>query len=270
MAVSKKTPTTSLPTTASYPALARARSHLVDAILTFLGQGMHDRDLPQEGNSLDNFRLLLEVHMLKQVAGTSLTAAHRPVSRAYQEADDALARVEAYRTMLGRFKDACRLHFGSLPAPALGFLSVQDEDAVCLEVTGQALAVLPAETQPIRQAYEMARYNAQRFEQRIGMLYALASIVRVSYESKLPNTAAQANYEEASRQFWTTRALHLSRMLAFGTLLGGDYLEQNKALVKQMYGEGMSIVEMLEIDGAHPGRHPAGTDAAFRKAIAEA
>jgi hypothetical protein len=251
-------------------AQATAQNQVVDRILWFVSEGLRDPYTRQTSSALDSFRMLIQNHMLQQVAGTGVVPTARSMSETWKNGAWDVAKDLAYRAFLQRYQEATVFHFGKLPVPAgVSCLDSAEEERVAQEL-GATRSERPSHAHPIEQAYAIAEFNVQRCEQRITLLYALAELVRRSGDSRLPTDAAEKEFQAASREFWTQRALQLSRMLALGTLLGGEYLERNKHLVKKMYGDGKSVMELLTVDNMLPDRWRTTDEQLLRDSIATA
>lgn len=252
------------------PARALADHRLADSAIRFISLGLGDPYSPHPVASVGTFALLVHARTLEVAAGGGLVPDPRRLAKAWQKGAWEAALDAAYKALLTEFNDVAVRYFGRIAPPWLGLGDDETEARLAREVCGLAPADEPQESDPVRQAYEIARYNTLRCEQRIAMLYALGNIVRPASRAELPNPAAQAEFDATSRHLWVTRSLHVSRTLAFGTLLGGEYLERNKAIVKAMYGEGMSVIELTQVDGYVPSRWPSADEDSLRKAIASA
>lgn len=257
----KTVPTMALDTTfgqAHGAQQALAQLKIADAAFRFIRQGLKDltgRAGPVRIESLEaQVRLRMQDRGLNGVIDVS-----SEVSR---------ERKAAIRAFHAAFKGASSYLFPRIPAPWLYAFEEDDERASAKEVLDLPLHDRPTHKDPLHAAYLMSSYNVTRAEQRITLLYLLADVLRGNGSSLPP--AAQAEFDVASPYFWAARQYHLVRLLAMGTLLGGSALEANKALVKEMYGEGISIMELLEPDCIHPGQYLTKDERKFKAALKKA
>lgn len=251
-------------------AQALAQSRLAASALSFIEQGVRDPYASRNGSSVATVGLMVQTRLLEQAAGGGIVPDAQRMAHAWRAGAWEAALKTAYQAFLAGYVDTASLYFGRIPPPWVGILDHKLEAKLAVEFCGMAPLDEPTETDPVKYAYEMARFNTLRCEQRIALLYLLGNMVRPPHGGDIPNAAAQTEFDLTSRQLWVNRSLHLSRQLAFGTLLGGEYLERNKTLVKKMYGDGMSVIELLQVDGEVPGRWQTSTEDKLRKAIAKA
>lgn len=248
---------------ASQPLQALAHVRVADLALHFVDRGVRDLH-GKTADPLHSFTSWVKYRLLENATGALMPSTRTYPATAYKDAD-----LQAWQSFVALFQSTATVHFRDLCVPALGAVDAEQAAHVCRTLGCRMAGEAPKETTPVRQAWAMARYNVERAEQRIATLYALSCVARQPGGS-IAQTAAETELQLASEKLWARRANHVSRMLAFGTLLGGEYLRHNKEFVKAMFGENISVIELLQVDGHTPNRWPDSQERALRDAIAKA
>lgn len=149
--------------------------------------------------------------------------------------------------------------------PVLGVLAdPAKEEEIALKLCKRACVAAPSEAAPLRQAWQMARYNLLRGEQRLCVLFALGDALRNQNGSlKLVEPA----YNELIGQLTQQRTHQVMQALAMGALLGEEAREDAKALAKAIFGPDRDIVPLLHVDNVLPKRYASSQETDFRVAI---
>lgn len=227
--------------------------------LRFLQAGIPSDSARSLDAAFDQFSMVVQTHLMGNVMGAP--GSDGPVT---QEAVS-LAQAEALARLLAAYREQAARHRTSLHAPYLGVLPDTEEHAVaaragCLPGTPQ-----PQDEDPLHKAYAMARFNAERIEQRLCLLYALSACLPFGEREKV-----QAALLQVSSFLWSRHQGQLAHRLALGSLIGGAALEDNRALAKKMFGPDMSVLSLTRVDAALPHYYSSSEEAALHQAIANA
>jgi hypothetical protein len=245
------------------PALALAEANLVRKAVSFVTQGLQDTM---------GSRLTVSLHLFEQAARGALLdiacgdgLAPRPDRLGQAGSPD--CKLKAFTGLVHAYADAANVHAIDAPMPLLGELDARAEGACVQAVMGKAPLVRPELEPSLEQAYRMSIFNMQRCEQRLALLYALGGVRR---QAPGCDDEAQRQRSQAARELQVRRTRHLARALALGALMGERAAAENRALAKKLYREGVSVIELVQVDGLTPTRWPAATEDALREAIAAA
>ncbi len=248
--------------------LALAKAHAVAAkdVLYFISQGLATAS--HTPVDLSAFEAVMMARLLDAATGNGLVPDMRMLKASWGPGAWDTARVQAHVALLLAFKKMAIRHDTTAIPPWVGFLEHTKQVELAEKVTGHAPLDAPKETDPLKMAYEMAKYNRMRAEQRLNLLYALGDAVR-GRRGDMGSAICEQQYAEASTALWRARMHHITEMLALGTLLGGDALKETKAFAKRMYGPGKHVMSLVEIDGRSPSRWMSDSEDALREAIAK-
>ena len=252
--------------------LAEAELQAARAAFQFIRRGLRDMTGMRATASVDVLELMVNNKLSDAALGNGLL--NRPQLVRNRKAWDA-AQERALAGLMTDFVRVAKHHFGSIAAPWLGV--PQDDEAekrITTEVTGRAPAPFPdaalKASEPLEYALQMAQYNRLRAEQRIVLLYVLAAAVRGMHRSELSVPAAEQEFVATSSALWLQHKTCEFQVFALSVLRGGDALEARKVEAQKMYGDGMSVQHLIELDGALPGRWLRDEEHALRAAIKSA
>lgn len=242
---------------------ALAHLRIGEGALRFVEQGLRNTYSRQPQVAFGAFDAMARAALLRRLDDGMLGMGGKATASWEKDQENAI------RAFHRAFAEHSDLIFGKLPPPWIGGCPRDAEIASAKAILGAAPLDEPAEGAGLERAYAVAKFNVVRAEQRAAVLFLLAELVRRGSRGDLP-APAQGEFDQASAAFFGARTLHISRMLAMGLLLGGAAAEECRAFVKHQYREGISVVELLEVDGVMPGQWPTATEAKLRKALDKA
>ncbi len=255
------------PLPSEYAALARER--VADRALQFVEEGLfdivHTRVAP-----LDGLATLLSSHCLNAIRRYALGNGRGNASRLDANGSEKAlpAALEAF--MRSYVEVALRLRY-TRTAPSLGLLNaVADAEMIQRMCDTKPLAYQPEDVQvdqPLQVAYDVTALNMQRTEQRLTTLSVLAKAAQ--QHGQLPSSVS-TQIEVAMTHLREQRHDHRFNLLAIGTLLGGNALEQNRRMVKDLFGPNMAVMHLQTPDGYLPGRWAGSVESLLRDAIKNA
>lgn len=241
--------------------LALAHLRIADAALAFIGRGLRDFTGMTAAVSLEAFSPTVRCRFLQALTDNGFLDLPQSLDAQKDTWNDSL--VKAMHSFHLAYRDTSKYLFDGVAPPWMGACLEKDERASALSTLKKAPLDQPEHADPLEQAYRMSRYNRIRCEQRVTLLHLLSA---VSLRVEFPGPA-QAEQNAACAHLLRNRTLHLSRQFGLSALLGGAALEETRATMKHMYREGVSIVEMLEVDGVHPGYYRTEDEQKFRAAL---
>lgn len=251
------------------PAVALACLRAVEGALYFVRGGLFDFTGRSLETSFDVFEMAVKNKLLELASGGGLVPKAKVLADAWKDDAWETALKTAHRSMLVAYKDTAKRYTHTPNAPLLGILGADVEMQAIVEITGSEPVELVKDDNPLAQAFHMAEFNVLRSEQRLTLLYVLAEVARGRAET-INVKIAEEQLSGASRHLWRVRHQHLTKVFALGSLVGGSALESAKATAKNMYREGVSVIELLQVDGVHPGRYPCSVEDNLRAAIKNA
>lgn len=172
----------------------------------------------------------------------------------------------AFRLFVQKWQDPLlfRSTKGSIaaPAPTLGLLSDDEEEAIVAERFGPINPDAPADD-PVVLAWRTAKANMRRARQRIGTLYYLSGLLKQGQFTQLEREVGGV-----STQLWRSYRNFQHTYLAFSAILQGAYLEEaRKHIADAIVGPEQGVLQYLEVDeriGGYYGKD----EKVFRGAIA--
>jgi hypothetical protein len=178
----------------------------------------------------------------------------------------AQAQAEALALLLAGYREQAVRHRLSLGVPCLGVLPDTQERAIAAKAGCLPSLPQPQDADPLHKAYAMTKFNAERIEQRLGLLYALNTVLHFTDAGE----QVQAQMLQVSEFLWNRHQGQLARRLALGSLIGGEALEENRALAKKMFGPDQSVLSLTQVDALQPHYYASSEEAALHQAIANA
>lgn len=247
-------------------ALAMGQLRVVESVLRFIQLGLTNRD------TLKGFEILsmaVKSHFLGMAGDFKILPDKKYFEKTWGSKDSwDLARTEAVSLFAATYKDYAKGEPRFTQAPFMLYVADEKEERFILEKeTNCKILELDSceKATAVETAYKVCKFNMHRYEQR---LIALDVIVN-NRESNLAFVQEIAG--EVRAKLYQYRNIQYQRMLSMGLLTGDiSTLMALKESVKTQYGKGMSIIDLLEIDGIVPTSWPVSLENKFRKEIDEA
>lgn len=221
-----------------------------------------------EGPRTDAFEMALRAHFTQGLpTGLWMDAAWlKSVTGKREPADFGLA---AWRSFVGSYVGWCaRLKLPAMVVP----LPRQIDDALVMQVLEEAgCAAVPSVDRGLdglRLAWDTAQRNVERAEFRYAAAHTLASAARGRQERLLPT--AEEQFSSLTEALWADRQAALVQLFAIGTLVGADAQPVLKSRAKGMFGGGMSVMHLLEVDGRSPSSFLVADEKRLRSQIDQA